>query len=68
MPDEHSVLESEPLLLPKNNMGHPGNVIYPSSSSHSLIVPEAPIIGRSRTVSQSSMEDKVISTDDLLIL
>ena len=67
MPIEESVLESEPVLLPKNNIVHPGDIIHPSLS-HPLPLPQATNKDKPRMNSQSSTDDKMISATDLIIL
>jgi hypothetical protein len=67
MPKEESVLESEPVLLPKNNIVHPGDAIHPSLS-HPLPLPQTTIKDKPRINSQSSTDDGMISANDLIIL
>jgi hypothetical protein len=60
--DVSSVSEVEPLILPKNDPAHPGGIICPLSS------PPTPIKDRSRSDSQSSIDDKTTSTNEILIV
>jgi hypothetical protein len=61
--DSTAVLKSEPLLLPKNDLAHPGDVIIPTSSP-----PPIPNKDNSPTNSQLSIDNETISTTDVLIL
>jgi hypothetical protein len=64
MVDENtsSITVVEPLLLPKHDIVHPGDIILPSSS------PQTSNKERSLTNSQSSIDDKIISTNEPLII
>ncbi len=70
MSNEASVSESEPFHLPNNNIAHSVDVICSSSSLHSMPQPHTSIIDRSGKNSQTTTteEDKIISTNDLIVL
>ncbi|CAF0999792.1 unnamed protein product [Rotaria sordida] len=69
--DQVSIFESEPCLLPNNNNNNNivhSNDIICSSVLYSTFLPKTPNKNRSRVNLESSTDNKMITTDDHLIL